>query len=274
MKNIFFNLLLCLGLLTVSLKAESQILKGIGKKIEKGAEKAIGKALEGKSTNADAEVANEVPDSGPFRNVSAMSYDFVPGNQVVFIDDFEEEASGKMASRWTSNGMGTATDVAGFSGKWLKLFDENTYKIKELVRIPENFTLEFDLLVLADSKGKIAVDFGFDHQKGVGRHYFLPDRNPINVEANFRFDRFSFTSNELAQRKNSEIDAHMSYFVNDVMKVAIKVVGNQMTTYINEYKVLDTEMINPMTKKYFYIAVDNDKNQAEIYLDNVRISKL
>ena len=43
----------------------------------------------------------------------------------------------------------------------------------------------------------------------------------------------------------------MSDFVNDVMNVQLRVQGDRMEVYINEYKVLDTEMVNPATRSIF-----------------------
>lgn len=209
---------------------------------------------------------------GPFKDLPPMAYDFVQGTEVVFADDFSNETVGGMASHWTSNGTGAVEMVDG--EKWLRLFDKNTYKIKDLVRIPENFTLEFDLMTRAENKNKLDVSFGFDYEKGVGEHKFLPARSPVNVRASYHFDEFTFTSKEVEPNKKSEIKANMSYFVNGTMQVKIRVDGDRMRAYIDDYKVLDTDMANPMTRKYFYIAVTNDHNAAGVYLGNFRIAKV
>jgi len=280
MRKINATALLAAGLLCSYHSSHAQILKNIGKKIERKAEKALDKtidnALDGSTEDAEAATTEAAANSGlgPFKNLPEMAYDFKAGNEVIFFDNFSDDSIGSMASHWTSNGRGSIADVPEFDGRWLRMYDENTYKIKDLVRIPENFTLEFDLLTLADSNDDIVIEFGFDHQKGIGKHYYLGDRNPINIEASYRFDQFDFTSNELSQRKSSEVEADMSYFVNDVMNVQLRVQSDRMEVYINTYKVLDTEMVNPATKKYFYMAVNDDTNRAGIYLGNVRITKL
>jgi len=276
MKKVYVTVLLGIGMFCNYSSSQAQILKKIGEKIERNAERAIDKALEGdpEAADKDDQSTKQQPSTGPFKNIPVMAYDFRAGTETVFFDDFSGETPGAMASRWTCNGTGAIATVDGFDGQWLRLYSENTYKIKELVRIPENFTLEFDLLTLADNKDGMTIDFGFDHQKGVGKYYYLAYRNPINIEAAFRFDQFTFTSNEVDPAKKSEIDTDMSYFVNDVMKVKIRVQGDRMSAYIGQYKVLDTEMVDPMTKKYFYIAVENKENRGEIYLGNVKISEL
>lgn len=276
MKKISLTLLVGICLLGSYNPAKAQILKKLEKKAEKVINQKIDTALDNnpKETGKEETDPGKTNSTGPFKEMPQVAYDFKAGSEVVFFDDFSEDAIGAMAKHWTSNGRGSVTNVSGFEGKWLKMEDKNTYKIKDLVRIPENFTLEFDLLAIADNTDGISVEFGFDHQKGISKHYYLGDRNPINIDASYRFNKFDFTSNELSQRKSSEVKADMSYFVNDVMKVKLRIRGDRMETYINEYKVLDTEMVNPNTKKYFYIAVNYGKNNAEIYMDNVRITQL
>ncbi len=282
MKKLSVGLLMAVFLFGSYNTAHSQILKRLERKLEQSAEKALDKALGGNSENADSatdtEEAVEDPvgksGTGPFKNIPATAYDFKAGNEVIFFDDFSNDSIGAMASRWTSNGRGSTASVPGFDGHWLRMYNENTYKIKDLVRIPENFTLKFDLLTLADSKDDISIEFGFDHQKGISKHYYLADQNPINIEASYQFDWFEFTSNELSQRKSSEVETNMSYFVNDLMRVELRIRGDRMEAFVNEYKVLDTEMVDPNTKKYFYIAVNDRTNRAGIYLDNVQITQL
>jgi len=275
MNNVRKSILLGAGIFLLSSGANAQILKNISKKIEKKAEQAVDKVLD--NGNPSAQTSTSRPhqsSSGPFMDIPVMPYDFSAGSQIIFMDDFEEETIGAMASRWTSNGTGAVTTVDGFEGHWLKLYDKNTYKIKELVRIPENFTLEFDVLTLANNQDGLRINFGFDHEKGVGRYNPLGYRNPVNIEASYRFNRFTFTSNEVHPNKKSEIKANMSYFVNDVMKVKIRVQGDRMSAYIDKYKILDSEMIDPITKKYFYLAVENKENRGEVYLGNIKITAL
>ncbi len=274
MRNWKSTFVLMVGCVTLSFNAQSQILKRIGKQLEDKAGKMVDKAINKPSTSNTQQQSNSAINNGePFKNITQSPKGFTAGTQVIFADDFSKDVNGSMAKKWTSNGTGTVEAVRGRTGNWLKLYDDNTYKIKELLQLPERFTLEFDLLTFAETKNDFEVSFGFDHQKGVSGHYFLPARNPINVNASYRFNRFEFSSKEAHPNKSSEVQANMSYFVNDVMKVKMLVDGTFMKVFINDYKVLETEMVDPKTKKYFYLAIDNDKNLNQIYLGNFKLAK-
>ncbi|MCA4809659.1 hypothetical protein IF128_07885 [Empedobacter stercoris] len=276
-KNMY-KMLFVLSFFGLSFIGQAQILNSISRKLEDKADKLIN-TKRNKSTTESVQtkkgkVNSTTIQSGPFQENSVMSYDFVSGNQIIFEDDFSANSVGNMATKWTSNGMGRVENVSGYPGKWLRLYDDNTYKIKELVHIPENFTLEFDVVVLSDTSKEINLDFGFDYVKGVTQHYYIGSRNPINIRASYRFDNFEFTSKELDGTKRSSVDANMSYFINNKMNIKISVEQDRMKTYVNNYKILDTEMVNPQTKKYFYLALDNDKNPAQVYLGNFKITQL
>ncbi len=267
-------------LIAISSNSQAQILKNIGKKIEQKAETILDKTVE-TTTSSTTQKQRSTPTStsnssqrSPFKELNKMEYDYTRGSETIFIDDFAQDNTGEMAKRWTSNGRGAVNTVDIADGHWLELFNANTYKIKELVRIPENFTLEFDLLSTSDTKHEFEVNFGFDYEKGVSKHHYLAYQNPINIKASYRFNVFEFASKEVQPAKRSEVKANMSYFVNDIMKVKIKVTGEKMCTYINDYKILDTEMVDPMTKKYFYVAVNSDDTTAKFYISNLRIDKI
>lgn len=276
MKNLILILLMGASFLFSVEHIHAQIFKKIGDKIERKAGKVVDQALgnQHKDTTGRSSGSNSQIKTGPFKTLPTRDYDFKAGSEILFFDDFSKDTIREMASRWTSNGTGAVAKVDGFEGQWLKLYDKNTYKIKELIRLPENFTLSFDLLTLAETKEGIRINFGFDHQKGVQKYNSLAYRNPVNVEASFRFDLMKFTSNEVSPAKKSELKTDMSYFVNDVMKVNMRVRGDRMSIYIDQYKVLDTEMVDPKTKKYFYLAVENKLNRGEVYLGNFRITAL
>lgn len=274
MKNYAFKSIAIACVLCFSQSLQAQSLRNLGKKIGKKAEEYVEKKVEESLKTETSSPSTNSSQKGPFQNLQDMKYDYARGTENIFSDDFSADSEGEMASQWTSNGRGTVKNVEIAKGKWLQLFDGNTYKIKNLIRIPENFTIEFDVLALSEQKHEFRLDFGFDYQKGIGKHYYLANRNPLNINASYWFNRFEFHSNEVEPNKSSEVNANMSYFVNDIMKVKIRVEGNRMRTYVNEYKILDTEMVDPNTKKYFYLALNSDDKTAEVYISNFRIDKV
>ncbi|UGU17814.1 hypothetical protein LS482_08020 [Sinomicrobium kalidii] len=258
--------------------SEAQLLKKLKKKLEKKAEEAVEKQVDdvlGDGNPGGEDNPAKGGSDDPFRNLPKTVYDFTPGGTIIFQDDFSQDAEGNMASKWTSNGTGAVETLPGVPGKWLRVYPENTYKIKDLMPMPENFTLEFDMLTRAENYKDLGTPaFGFDYNKGIKGHYYLTNQKPINADFSYQFGNLNFTSKEVGSgRKSSEMDFPMSYFVNDVMKVQIEVIGSRMRVFANKYKVLDTEMANPESKKYFYFASDGNEH-SRIYIGNFRIAAI
>lgn len=166
-------LVICVGLLTCSIANAQSWLERIGKrtaetvknkveeridnKAAEATEKTMDKAEEsvkGKKGKSDKnEVENEElgieKDSSP-KKVSLESYsnyDFVPGDQILYFEDFSRDAIGDFPATWTTNSTGEVKKVNIASGNWFHLNGEDaTYCYINKIDFPENFIVEFDII--------------------------------------------------------------------------------------------------------------------------------
>lgn len=89
-------------------------------------------------------------------------FTFASGSEVLFEDKFSSELLGKMPQHWKTNGSGSVVEIPGMEGKWLKMESNATYKLKELFEIPQNATIEFDLVTRTDKPSDLGeLLFGF-----------------------------------------------------------------------------------------------------------------
>ena len=78
---------------------------------------------------------------------SYTQYDFVPGEKILFFEDFSQDAIGDFPALWTSNGGGEVKTINIAPGKWLHMNIENAvYCYSKEINFPENFIMEFDLI--------------------------------------------------------------------------------------------------------------------------------
>ncbi|MCE5205790.1 MAG: OmpA family protein [Porphyromonadaceae bacterium] len=84
----------------------------------------------------------------PTQKLTATSrYDFVPGDQILFFEDFSQDAIGDFPALWSSNGSGEVKTVNIASGKWLHMNGEDAvYCYTRKLALPDNFIVEFDLI--------------------------------------------------------------------------------------------------------------------------------
>jgi len=73
-------------------------------------------------------------------------FDFVPGDKVLAVEDFSQDAVGDFPAKWNTNGGGEVVTIDGYPGHWLAFTTRGGLTPEFINALPENFTLEFDLL--------------------------------------------------------------------------------------------------------------------------------
>jgi len=90
------------------------------------------------SNNNDSETQNEVKIYSKF--------DFVPGDELIFFDDYSNDYIGDFPSNWNTNGSGEVITVNDSPAKWMKILPGfRTFYIPDIDKLPEEYTIEFDL---------------------------------------------------------------------------------------------------------------------------------
>jgi hypothetical protein len=160
-------------------RADQRIDEGIDKGIDK-LEEGVGKLFKKKKkntekntdeerNNANDESEKETNTTDPTDHQTAQSsqalksytkYDFVPGDQVLYFEDFSQDAIGDFPALWTTNGGGEVKTVNLASGHWLHMNKEDAvYCYTKPISFPENFIMEFDIIPDGDFANGYALTF-------------------------------------------------------------------------------------------------------------------
>jgi outer membrane protein OmpA-like peptidoglycan-associated protein len=98
------------------------------------------------SPAAPAATAPAAVDAAPsFQSYS--KFDFVPGEKVVAVEDFTQDAIGDFPAKWNTDAAGEIVTLAGQPGRWLKLTRAGFFTPEFITDLPENVTIEFDMVV-------------------------------------------------------------------------------------------------------------------------------
>ena len=147
---------------------ERKVTQKINREIDKKAGQAVDSALSpapGKPATDPkaAQPATTVPAAGtqpePAQpSLQAFSkFDFVPGEKVLFFDDFSQDAVGDFPALWTANAPGEINTLSIAPGKWFNLNNtEGNYFLQKKIEFPKNFIIEFDI-VPKKTGGRIAA---------------------------------------------------------------------------------------------------------------------
>jgi OOP family OmpA-OmpF porin len=87
---------------------------------------------------------------------SYSKYDFIPGEKVIFYDDFSQDAVGDFPALWNTNGSAEVVTTNLFQGNWMRFNTDNSIWTDALFSFPENYTIEFDVIPIAGEEGRMA----------------------------------------------------------------------------------------------------------------------
>lgn len=128
------------------------IKRKVEEKVEQKTEEAVEKALEGEDENSEEKI-DESSENDKTKTVKPLTlksyskFDFIPGEEIIFFEDFSIDAIGDFPARWNTNGTGEVVTLDNMIGKWLKISQEAFYVPEMKYPFPENYTLEFDVIV-------------------------------------------------------------------------------------------------------------------------------
>jgi len=92
---------------------------------------------------------------------SYSKFDFVPGAKVIFYDDFAESAVGDFPPAWNTNASGEVVTTNLYPGNWFKMNGSGCILPDEGIKLPENFTVEYDVIPFPEEEGNTSFEFGF-----------------------------------------------------------------------------------------------------------------
>ncbi|MES1215174.1 MAG: hypothetical protein ABUT20_06650, partial [Bacteroidota bacterium] len=104
--------------------------------------------------NSNADNAFSSDNEGKTASIKAYSkYDFVPGERIIVFEDFAQDAVGDFPDKWNTNASAEIVTIETLQGKWLKISKQGVFMPEFIDSLPDNFTLEYDLL--CDNPGKV-----------------------------------------------------------------------------------------------------------------------
>jgi hypothetical protein len=266
-KKLLFSLLTTAGLIT-GFNANAQF----GSLLQKAKDKAAQKASDAFDKKTSSSSTSSSSSSGaPKGNkiIINTGFDFVPGDTVLFAEDFSAVPVGSSTKAFKTNGAATVVSVGGESGKWLTLADNATYKFTKQLFYPKHFTVEFDILAAADQIRDIyPVNFGFVTDNSV-RDYISSGGAYVTLKY-YNDDEVSINSEFLSKYLNSTFD--LTTFTNRKMHVSLVVDGDRMVVYLDQTKLADTMAFMPTTAKNLYISAPMQyKNGSKVLVSNFKV---
>ena len=275
-------------------RAKSKVENRINNKVDQSMDKALDQ-VEGKPGAGGATISGEEQGKeggAPAKNgvVSYSKFDFVPGERVLYSEDFVQDVIGELPVNWNASGKGEVQTIDGKQGKWLRVFQNNVYLSGNTKSFGENFTVEFDMIYFFEPKtpGYVLPDINFGvlstGDKDNSDNQFLKERNYYNSTeitinpyggggarvVSGRNRGTSFSSDRIG------LNDYEKHF-NKVLHYSIQVQKTRLRMWINEAKIFDipraVNVGDTLNQVYFHLEGSNYKDEEiGTFISNIKIA--
>ena len=304
--------LLCL---LFSVPAEAQLLKKLKKRSERAAEEAILRKTEQKvyketskgmdsilnpetgkkepAPQGDAPPPPPPPNSpqgqsdpgvqggsGGDKSLQVYSkFDYVPGDELMFFDDFSRDFIGDFPSKWNTNGSGEVVTIGDSPDKWFEIQPGyNTFYIPDVNNFPEDYTVEFDLFALGiDQKtsSSSVLRIAFSQTTGLkwGSDYFytqipLCQYHPVGFRVRNNDGGATIINNQISGDIRKEVlnQPHISISQNK----------QRFRLWVNERKMIDIPRFKPegmVVNQMMFELQATKQGKERVFISNLKVAK-
>ncbi|MEI9809907.1 MAG: hypothetical protein WDO16_19695 [Bacteroidota bacterium] len=144
-------------------KAKDRADKKVDNEIDKTLDKAEGKNTQPSATNAPVTTEPTAKPAEEDNTIKSYSkFDFIPGDSILYAEDFQQDAIGELPTNWNTSGTGEVTTLDKVPGQWLRMHKPFVYLSGNKKDFGENFTVEFDIILQLKSNGWMypEIEFG------------------------------------------------------------------------------------------------------------------
>jgi len=308
MKTLFIFLACSLFCLNTT---QAQFIKELKEKVNKTVENAIDKKLDKtaktsdkssesteKNNSFDSDDKSENKQVAGTQSAGAGSYivysrfDFIPGNTILYYDNFEKDNIGETPEGWMTTNMSEVVEIEGLEGKWITL--EPKGGAANIVRSKkqswgDNFTIEFDIFMEPGMEGQSEQLYIYLGNSG-GK--MVSDESLLNeiyrgdaIELYFGINKKDGTMYELTSYRNVAADkpGSKTKFSSDrdikvnflkPLHMSFCVQGKRLRFWMNEKKYLDiNSAINPDAIPNLLGFKGHYNTNTKFFVSNIRIAK-
>lgn len=271
-------------------KVTDKVLNSIfGKKKKKDKTTQAPVAATNNSTNSSTVSSNATANTVSTTNTSDASlqtyskYDFVPGDKILVFEDFSRDAIGDFPENWDTNSAGETVTLSGETGHWLMINKQGVFKPEDIKSLPDNFTLEFDLIYTGDvprlqtlfmssgngKDGNVPLNADFSYNKRSGVTIGI---QPILRDKGGQATIYTYTGGD------KMIDNQVQFQNNGAtkMKVSIWRQKQRLRVYLDQNKIFDLPRAfangETYNKMMFTTTFGTFNNQGKFLISNMKLA--
>lgn len=202
----------------------------------------------GNGSNADS-----MPDFSSYEG-----FDFVPGEKIIFFEDFAQSQEGTKPKNWDGNAEFTTTTDTETGQKALSVIHGGGFFPMGLKTLPQNFTIQFDVVAQPDvANGTLDLRFLPEKETNLADPWFN-NVTQISFSGSSQIPKKGGSSIEQKDANGNIIERNDAerYFSewhtneNPRAKISISKIGDKVSVWINQTKIWDNVTIFNANIKY------------------------
>ena len=265
-------------------KKTDEVLDSILEPGKKGKQKEIYKGNPPSTPPGNPQGQNDPGVKGGSGDASSIQvyskFDYVPGDKLLFFDDFAMDFIGDFPSKWNTNGSGEIVTIGDSSDKWFEMQPGfNTYYIPDVPNFPEEFTVEFDLYAIGidektQSSTLLNVIFSQSTNFQKGYDYYYPSLplcqyHPVGIHVrNYK--------NPGGGDINNNITADIRKSIVNQPHVSIAVNKQRFRLWVDEQKVVDIPRFVPegvTTNQLMFEVLNLKQGKEQLFIRNLKVAE-
>jgi len=272
-------------------KVKNKVNQRIDNKTDQAIDKTLDKA-EGKSTAPEQKGSSEhsttTPETAGLKYNA--TYDFIPGERILYGNSFEQEAIGELPTGWNTNGTGEVITINKYDGKWLRLHNPFVYLSNNQKPFGENYTIEFDVIMQLKNNGwmypEISVALISTNGEPSTGNNFLNDYKKYEAVVatvlpgeykSSKVNLNAYSDNQHYFKGDPKPFGNLEQWYGTPVHIAIQVQKERFRMWVNEEKLFDVPKGIPvkyaMNQLLFQVGRTNYKeDQYGIYLSHIRVA--
>lgn len=205
-------------------------------------------------------------------SVISAKFDFIPGEKVIMFDDFASENVGDFPAIWNTTGSGDIVTTSVADGKWFRITNGRGITcLTDTLILPENYTIEFDIIPQKDPKNNGSSRFNFylintkkpkDLKYGLAR----PGGTGIKFGFQYKISYFAYYSDGTPEQSSDVTEPKL--VADKKYRVSIWVQKERLRLYIGEEKIFDLPRVVAKGARYNMLRFDD----GTPLIGNVRVA--
>lgn len=275
--------------------AVDKTIDNVGKKKKDSTANNLPKAVDSTVTQTTSTTVNSTTGapaspgvSTPPEDIKAYSkFDFVPGEKIIVEENFSQDAIGEFPDKWNTKTSAEVVTVSNKPGKWLCLKQDGVFYPEYISTLPDNFTLQVDVMVSNGISNigalTIALAATKEDREKFDNGYVNSDisvpgiKIDINPQSGTYEGSFSYSSNALGHGNINNLTSEFHAPDKTFATISIWRQKQRVRVYVNSTKMLDLPraiepgaIINSLI--FGAYAPDYEKKGGAFYIGNIRLA--